>query len=246
MTDHLLVDIYSGDGDFDLQKLADAGLPWAGVMLKVTQGTYYNGGAWLERMWPAAKRCAGDRYGLSWFRLPYLYIDIGIDGVAQADYFLKRLAAVGGIGYGDACVVIDVERGGQRVPITKQRMIDVGAPCVAKLHQELGLQVVCYGGQLLRENQVTINDLGCKYGWVALYGSTLPPKHYESIGCDLEHLFAWQYAGLAGDGHVDAFVRGYPNVSPAGKVDISALTIGGGGDNALDVIRGDMCVTQPG
>lgn len=242
VTDPLLVDIYAGDGDFAVEKLIAAGAPWHGVMLKITQGTYYSGGAWLEHNWPRARVAGGERYGVDWFRLGFLYVDIGLDGAAQADYYLKRLAQVGGAGHGDLCPVIDVERGGQHAQATKQRIIDVGAACAERLHAELGQDVICYGGELLRSTGVTIADLKCAYGWVARYDKELPAKQYESIGCDREHLFAWQYAGLAGDGHVDAFLRGYPNVTPAGKADISALELAGGGEAAIAAARA-MCVT---
>lgn len=244
MIDPLLVDIYAGDGDFDVEALAAAGLPWCGVMAKVTQGTYYNGGSWLVKMWPRIARVGGERYGKSWFRIPYLYVDIGRDGIEQADYFLRRLDYVGGIGHGDPFIAIDVERGGQRVPVTRQRMIDVGAACAGKLRSALGREAVCYGGELLRSNGVKIADLGCSLGWVARYSGSLPHEHYESIGCDLAHLLAWQYAGLAGDGHVDAFLKGYPNVTPAGKADISAITLGGGGDAALQALA-SRCSAAP-
>lgn len=242
--DSLLVDIYQGDGDFNVESLVAAGAPWCGVMAKVTQGTYYNGGEWLEKMWPRIRAAGGDRYGVDWFRCGFLYVDIALDGVKQAEYYLQRLSKVGGQGHGDLCPVIDVERGGQKVPPTHQRIIDVGAACADKLRAELGQDVICYGGELLRSTGVTIADLKCSYGWVGRYSADLPASHYESIGCDLEHLFAWQYAGLAGDGHVDAFLRGYPAVTPAGKADVSALLLAGGGPAAVAAARDRMCVAS--
>lgn len=238
MTDRLIVDIYEGDGDFDVKKLHDAGSGWIGVMLKVSQGTYYSAPAWLGKIWPRMQTC--ERYGASWFRIPYAYLDVGIDGVLQADFAMRQVELAGGLGKGDPFFVIDVERGGQRVAITKQRIIDVGAACVERLRSLTGKDVVCYGGQLLRETGVVLDDLKCDLGWVADYDALLPPIVYESIGCPLPHLFAWQYAGANGDGSESAKLVGYPHTTPAGNADISAVLLNGGGDHSVDALA-RMC-----
>ena len=48
MISPLIVDIYAGDlgGKPDIGALVDAGAPWHGLILKATEGTGYNGGAW--------------------------------------------------------------------------------------------------------------------------------------------------------------------------------------------------------
>lgn len=236
MSDSIAIDIFSGDGPFAVDKLQTAGQPWALGMAKVSQGNYYNGGAWLAAMWPLLARTP--RYGIDWFRLPYLYVDIGIDGAVQADYFLQQLEKVGGLGR-DPFIVIDVERGGQRTTPTKTRIVDVGSKCSAVLRDKTGRKIICYGGETLRENNVTITDLGCELGWVADYGSFLPAKQYESIGCDLAHLFAWQYGGKNGDGSESALINGYPHTTPAGNVDLSALTFAGGGAAAIAALAAE-------
>ena len=69
---------------------------------------------------------------------------------------------------------------------------------------------------------------------------TLQPHLYTSMGWDMASMFAWQYAG---DGV--AYLDGYPRLSPCGPEDISALMIAGGGDAALEHLRGGYWPTRP-
>jgi hypothetical protein len=225
--DPILVDLYAGDELFAIDRLIATGAPWCGAMLKVSQGTYYAAPAWLDAMWPRA-RAAGDRYGVSWFRIPYIYLDVSQDGAAQAAFALKQIDAAGGLDHGDPLVVIDVERGGQHPNATKAQIVDVGSKCAAMLRTRTGREVVCYGGDYLRSNGVTIDELGCDLGWVADYNANLPATQYESIGCPLERLLAWQYGGKNGDGSEAVGLQGYPHTTPAGNADLSALVIPGG------------------
>lgn len=236
MTSPLLVDIYAGDGDFNVQKLVDAGPPWHGVMAKVTQGNYYNGGSWFRRMWPRIREAGGVRYGVDWFRLGYHYFDVRIDPIAQAEHYLTTIELAGGWGEGDLWPCIDVERAGQRGDITAMTVIRQVKQWVTHVHKRTGMDVVLYGGSWLRDLGVK-DRMGCKYAWVARYTPTLPSRTYTSIGFDLPSLFAWQYAGLNGDGSVSGSLPGRPLTTPAGKADISVVTLEGGGYKALDAMR---------
>ena len=233
MTDRLAIDLYAGDGDFNFQAVVDAGPQWSLFALKLSQGTYYTGSPWAERMYPGARRALGDRYGVDGFRVPYHYLDVGVDGSAQASFFLKRLEACGGIGHGDPFVMLDVERSGQRRTMTRKQIVDCALAWVVATHAATGLRTVIYGGEYLRENGIKVAELGCEYAWVADYEAKLRPTHYTDLGVDIAHLVAWQYGGLEGDGHEEAHLEGYPSTSPAGPCDLSAITLAGGGEAAI-------------
>ncbi len=238
MSDKLIGDIYEGDGvEFTVEKVIAAGDPWIGMMVKVSQGNYYAAPKFFNNMWP---RCAnaGDRYGSTWFRIPYAYVDVAIDGALQADFAMKQLELAGGLGKGDPFFAIDVERGGQRAVVTKDRVVAAGAACSARLRALTGRKVVCYGGELLRSLGVTIDDLDCDLAWVADYDKFLPPTIYEPICGDLSRVFAWQYGGKNGDGTESVALVGYPHTSPAGNVDMSAVLINGGGDASTAYLAG--------
>ncbi len=235
-----MVDLYAEDTLTDFQKFADAGLPWCLIALKLTQGTQYNGGFWSARMWPRARTCWGDRYGKSGFRVPYHYLDAGVDGAAQAQYFLTHLERLGGIGYGDPFVMLDVERAGQRRTLSKQQVVDCAGAWTQSVRGALGLNIVCYGGEYLRELGIKIGEFGCEYAWVADYEATLRPTHYTALGVDVAHLIGWQYAGKESATHVEAHLAGYPWTTPAGTADISALRLPGGVDTLAN-----WCVRLP-
>jgi hypothetical protein len=102
---------------------------------------------------------------------------------------------------------------------------------VRTVKQKTGKEVILYGGSLLADLGIT-DHLGCSALWIARYTATLPQMVLDRIGWDRRELFGWQYAG---DG--EAYLADYPHESPIGKVDISALTIAGGGEAALDWAR---------
>lgn len=242
MTDHLAVDLYPGDGNYDLKKTADAGDQWSLFALKLSQGDYYGMTSWSKQMWPAARDAFGDRYGSRGFRVAYHYLDVGVDGELQANYFLRCLDAVGGVGYGDPFVMLDVERGSQRRPYTHDQIVTCAKAWHDKVHDLTGMRVVTYGGEYLRANGVKIAEFGSEYAWVADYEQELRPGHYLDLGVDLQHLLGWQYGGLEGDGHEEVHLKGYPWTSPAGLCDLSALTLAGGGEAAIAMLA-SWCVS---
>lgn len=239
--DHLAVDLYAGDGVKDLTKLV-ADPAYSLLALKLTQGNYYSGGDWALRMWASARSVAGDRYGKTWFRVAYHYLDVAVDGVVQANFFLSRLKAVGGMGYGDPFVMMDVERANQKATATRAQVIACAKAFRDRVHEVTGLIVVVYGGQYLRELGIKIAEFGCEYAWVADYEAKLRPTHYTDLGVDVAHLLGWQYGGVDGKGQEEVFLVGYPHTSPVGNVDLSAITLAGGGAAAIAMLA-SWCIS---
>lgn len=231
MTDPLIVDVYAGDGAKDWHALAAAGAPWHGVILKATQGLYYNGGSWFAPNWRTVRDAGSTRYGYDWFRGAYHYLDVRLPGAAQADYLLDTVARAGGWGHGDLWPMVDVERAGQRPTASAQQVIDCVQAFVDRVKQALGRETMLYGGSWLADLGIT-SKMGCARLAIARYTPTLPTYVYERIGWGRESVALWQYSG---DGV--AYLQGYPNEAPGcGKVDISALVLPGG----LDALRSDL------
>lgn len=233
----LLVDLYSEDvdGHPDIAKLVAAGLPWCGVDLKVSQGLYYSSGAWLKKYWPLARSLAGDRYGNTWFRGGYHYMqfDGNQPAIKQAQFFLKQIDLAGGWGPGDLGATVDVESANQPANVSPRMIIDYVSTFSLEILKQTGRRAFCYGGSYLRDKGIT-SHMECRAPWVACYESTLPPSVYQSIGWpDWKTVLAWQYAST--DGFTGP--AGYPKVSPCGHVDISTFLIEGGHDPALVWLR---------
>lgn len=229
MTDPLIVDVYEGDGRKDWTALAAAGPPWCGVILKATQGTYYSGGTWFPGQWrlvDLAGRHAA-RTPPEWIRGAYHYFDLRQDAAAQADHFVSALTRAGGIRQHDI-LAVDVERAGQREGLISRRVIDRVTEFADRVRAHTGKWMMLYGGSYLYE--LGIQDrMGCRYLWTARYTDTLPSVTYTRIGWDLAHLAMWQYCGVAGNGHAEAKLKGYPSSAPGcGAVDISAVVLPGG------------------
>jgi GH25 family lysozyme M1 (1,4-beta-N-acetylmuramidase) len=234
--DRIAVDLYAGDGDFDVTSLCG----WdrlALVMLKATQGNYYRNTAWFGRKWTAIG--ASDRCGDDVFRTPYHYFDLRVDAVAQADFHFDEVDRAGGWkAPGLIAPVVDVERGGQRVTPTRQLVVDGLSRYVERLKGHTGRTPIMYGGELLRALGVKAADVGMEHAWVACYEATLPTRVWSPIVPDVAHLFAWQGVGANGDGTIEGkWGGGYPLTTPAGNADISAITVDGGGDAAVRWMR---------
>lgn len=232
--DPLIVDLYSGDlaGTPAWAKLLAAGLPWAGALLKCSEGTYYNGGRWFSENWPEVRAVAeaAKRYGVDFFRLLYHYLRLNEDGAAQARFLYETVLAAGGFGSGDGPIVVDVERS-ENAGATLLDAETVTADFIAAIRQLAGRPVALYAGSFAIE-------LGMKglYGadalWIPRYSGLLDAE-YDELGVDLAHTLAWQFREAGGP----TYLQGYPAMSPIGDVDISALLIAGGGDAALQWLR---------
>ncbi len=220
--DPLIVDAYEGDGRKDWDVLAAAGAPWSGVILKATQGTYYNGGYWFAGNWPAVARAGANHGRELWQRWAYHYLDIRQDGAEQAQFFVRTVHAAGGLMSTDM-VMVDVERAGQRAGISVGQVIDCVQTFVAEIGRLTGHAVVLYGGSWLADMYISVR-MGCRYLAIARYTAMLPEFAYRRIGWDRESLALWQYCG---DG--ESHLANYPNAAPGcGKIDISALVLPGG------------------
>jgi GH25 family lysozyme M1 (1,4-beta-N-acetylmuramidase) len=240
MSDPLLLDLYPGDGLFHLEVVHNAGLPWFGAIGKATQGIRYRYDNWFGWFWKTMHGLS--RYGESWARGAYHYLEFGPSGRSQADAFLAAIDKAGGWGRGDIWPVVDVERGGQDPhELTRAIVEDTTAEFVGRVRDVAGRPVILYGGELVRSLGIT-SRMGCELVHVAHYDATLPPSTYEVMGFDLAHLFAWQGIGVEGGGKVSpAAERSWklPRTTPGGNADLSAVTIG------ADFVRERMFVTAP-
>ena len=223
--DPLIVDAYQLDGAKDWKALAAAGLPWIGARLKATQGTYYSAPSWFPGQLAELAMVATERNGVDWFFGAYHYLDIALDGEAQADFFLRQLSPVFMAKWdvpGLLPAMVDVERGGQRAPtLTRSRVEDVTNTFAARVLAVTGRAPTLYGGELLASLGIT-SHMGCSRLSIARYAPTLPHDVVTRIGWDAPD--EWQFCG---DG--EAYLPGYPTTAPGcGKIDISVLTSPGG------------------
>lgn len=222
--DPLIVDAYSRDlgGTLDLQKLAAAGEPWNGIILKASEGTSWGSGSWFTKYWPLAKSVAVDRFGKTWRRGAYHYAHFMEPPILQRDLYLGTIKAAGGFdAAGDFLPIIDVERA-DNPDCSANQIIDCVHTLADGIFDETGVRPILYGGSLLFDKGIK-DHMGCVKLWIARYAATLPRIVYERIGWDLEDVIMWQY-----DGDGEGYLVGYPTTSPIGKLDISA-DIGAGG-----------------
>lgn len=217
--DPLLVDAYELDGAKDWRALASAGLPWAGAILKATQGTYY-APSWYALEMAVLRTACPERNGSTWFFGAYHYLDMSLDGKAQADFFLRAIGETRIPGM--LWPMVDVERGGQRKQaLTKDHVEQVVGAFAMRMIAVTGRQPTLYGGELLASLGIT-SPMGCGRLAIARYAATLPHDVVTRIGWD--EPFLWQFCG---DG--ESYLPGYPRDAPGcGKIDISVLTAGGG------------------
>jgi GH25 family lysozyme M1 (1,4-beta-N-acetylmuramidase) len=243
--DPLIVDTYAGDGygGPDIQKLASAGPPWHGLILKATEGTGYPSKGspdreWFLDNWIRARVYAGSRYGVDWFRGAYHYLHIGIDPVQQADWFLSTVAEAGGWSSGDLWPMVDVEGADNPDSPGSAAIVSCVSAFTARVLARTGKHCTLYGNVYLAENGVA-DHMGCETLCIARDTETLPETIYQRIGWQLGDakptVLSWQ---LCGDGVV--YDPGYPTVTPMGKCDYSAIIVAGGGDAALAWIAAQL------
>jgi GH25 family lysozyme M1 (1,4-beta-N-acetylmuramidase) len=234
-----------GIGQDQINKLAAAGLPWIGMYLKATEGTYYPANRptdreWFLDNWMRVRVYAGVRYGKTWFRGAYHYLRCDEDGLAQADNFLALVDEAGGWGPGDLWPMIDVESAEQPATVSAQQIIDCGRAFTTKVKAVTGRRCTLYGNIYLFQNGIT-DHLGCDTLIVARYTADLPPVIYNRIGWSLANPAAWpSVVGWQLDGDGQEEVVGYPKDTPMGPCDYSAMIIGGGGQAAIDWIAANL------
>jgi GH25 family lysozyme M1 (1,4-beta-N-acetylmuramidase) len=209
VTDPLVCDVYEFDlgGRPNVAALKSAGPPWDGLVLKATEGTRYAATRWLSTYWSQAS--ALNRRGT------YLYVHFDQDPIAQAELYIRTMSAVGGLRSGDLPPMVDVERAGNSL-LDPHRIVDCVSKIAARLRSEYGVGPTLYGGELLRSLGVR-DHMGCDRLWIARYTATLPASTYRDMGWASP--FAWQY-----DGDGQSHLAGYPQTSPMGRCDISAMT----------------------
>ena len=229
VTAPLFVDVYPLDRPCDWKAFIAAGLPWAGAAFKLSQGLRYEYAEWAYKQRSAFVSHA--RYGQTLFDGLYHYLDFGADGRKQAEWAWHLCKLTGGELPGTLPLMVDAERGGQRVELTKAVVEDTIGAFAERYHELSGRRATLYGGELLRSVGAT-SRMGCGLSAVALYSDHLgaPGEGTEHFlartGTDLEHTLLWQYTAAEGKPTGPA---GYPTEAPGcGKVDISALVLPGG------------------
>ena len=215
---YLFVDLYSGDDG----RLVGGHPAWAqlastkgfvGAILKAWDGTQFNDGGWFGRNWPALRAAGAARYGTSWFRGAYLFLEFHQDGAAQADAYLRAVDAAGGWDVGDLLPIIDAEQGGVATPAvpatattrarparpahpnrsaTAQQVIDCVTACADRLRSQTGRRVLLYGRGAMRDLGIN-NRMGCDLVWNPSW--TPHPVRSGLEAWTLEEMVLWQYCG---------------------------------------------------
>lgn len=225
------VDLYPGDRPVDWPTYCASGYPWSFAIFKLSQGTRYGYATWA-RAQRTAYADAANRTWRTWYESYYHYLDFAVDGATQVDTFWRLMDQIGGEGPATWPAMLDAERGGQSVELTKTRVEAVIGAAAARYQQLSGRTATLYGGELLRSIGAT-SRYGCGRSAVALYTSELHGKGETTAqflartGTDLEHLALWQYASTEGG---TTPPTGYPTSAPGhvGNIDISALVLPGG------------------
>lgn len=251
---YLFIDLFSGDDERlvgkhpNWQVLANTE-GYVGAILKAWDGTRFNDGGWLQRHWPAVRDAGGNRYGDSWFRGAYLFLEFSQSGADQADAYLQAVDSAGGWDSGDILPIIDAEQGGEGRPATngkpavpahpnrsatKQQVIDCVTACANCIRDRTGRRVILYGRGVMRD--LGINDrMGCDLVWNPAYTSTMVRHGLEAWS--LEDIVLWQYCG---DGQ--AAISSLPHeIKEFGKVDISVF-VKGAQVPTLQMVRDSLLV----
>lgn len=233
MTSPLLIDLYPGDHRVDWGAYVAAGQPWCGAIFKASQGIRYSYLEWLTHNRNQLRDAGGPRLGIDLFDGMYHYLDLGVSGERQADYFWSNVEQSGGERDWTLPAMVDVERGGQGVKNpSKAQVEDCTRHFADRYHVLSGRAPTLYGGELLRSIGVD-NRLGCAYSAVALYGPRLASRGESTAsflartGTDLDHTMLWQYRGT--ESQTDG-PPGYPMSAPGTPyaIDINAVILPGG------------------
>lgn len=239
-------DVYALDdgGHPNIQALVDAGMPWSGLTLKASEGTYYPSSkqvAWFNTYWPLTKQIAerAHRYGQNFFRGAYQYFRVTESALEQVELYLRTIDGAGGWGAGDILPMVDLESAENPPVIAPQVVIDQVTKFADLMEQLHGRRPILYAGSYVRDLGIK-SHMGCAYLWTAAYGSTLPAHEYLDMGWRLDELLGWQYQGT--EGYTGP--KNYPQHCPIGPgpMDLSAITIENGAspDEQLQWIRDNL------
>lgn len=212
-----------GDGDF------------VGGILKATQGARYGYTQWFVDNFKRLRDAGGDRYGSSWFRGAYHYLEFLQDPVEQADYYLATIEKAGGWDAGCIVPIVDVEFGNERAAnrtATTQRIVDCTTAFASRVRKVTGRRVMLYGRGAMRDRSIT-SKMGCDLVWNAAYTATMVTNGLvgklpdgDRAPWTLDDIALWQFSG---DGVGDSRVHKIPLIVPGfghGKVDISVFVDG--------------------
>lgn len=204
-----------------------------GGFLKATQGVkgYSNDHGWFKKNWLMVKDAGAERYGDTWFRGAYAFLNLWQDGAAQADYYLEVIDNAGGWDTGDMIPMVDVELGndgtngkpiGENRGVGKQQIIDCTSACAQRLKEVTGRNVMLYGRGAMRDKGI-VDKMGCDCVFNPAYTHTLTMHGLEAWTID--YVVLWQYCG---DGKAAlADQEKFPRVIPGfGNADISVYIEG--------------------
>lgn len=179
-----------------------------GVIIKATQATNY-APAWFVKHWPRVRDVARARYGDTWFRGCYHFLDFRVDGTKQADFFLDHVERAGGWGDGDIHPIVDVELGGPNGSATAAQVIECTTAFARRVKERSGRKVILYGRGAMRD--LGIRDrMGCDAVWNPAYTREMVTNGLTPAW-SLDDVVLWQYAG---DGAGDASKHGLPLTIP--------------------------------
>lgn len=193
-----------------------------GVIIKATQGTreWYNDGGWFTRNWPRVAEAGGTRYGTTWLRGAYHFLNFWQDGKAQADAYLTAVESAGGWRDGDIVPIVDVEQGNERNPnrrATASQVQDCTTAWAESVKQRTGRRICLYGRGAMRELGIQ-SKMGCDVVWNPAYTAVMVTNGLFPAWT-LDDIALWQYCG-DGDAvfaKLPKFIKGFGD----GKVDIS-------------------------
>jgi lysozyme len=205
-----------------------------GVIIKATQGTSY-APAWFHEHWPRVRDVARARYGDTWFRGAYHYLEFLQDGAKQADFFLDAIDRAGGWGAGDIHPIVDVELGGpgaRNRDASAAQIIACTTAFARRVKDRTGRRVMLYGRGAMRDLGIN-SKMGCDVVWNPSYTRTMVTNGLSAW--KLDDVALWQYAG---DGAGDASVHGLPLSIPgfSSNMDLSVY-IDGDRKPTLDGLR---------
>lgn len=226
--DSLLIDIspWSPQRPADWRVLEQAGQPWVGGVLKVSEGRYaYDD--WFAPHWRALGAT-----GL--LRGCYAFLRLKDPAAPQAEALVRAVERAGGWGSNDLHPWLDVEWSRANDGVTREQIEDCVSTVAAEVGRLTGRDCTLYAGSWLRAMRVT-SRMGCRWLTYPAYTSSLMQEWYETIGWDRDSLIWWQFAGVDRDG-VHCELAGYPRTTPIGDADINVLTLPGGASRLLSLL----------
>lgn len=167
-----------------------------GVILKATEGLNY-APDWFVAHWSRVRDVARLRYGDTWFRGAYHYLDVRADGAAQADFYLAHVKRAGGFGAGDMRPIVDVELGGRNAGATAPQVLAATYAFTRRM-KEHGYDVILYGRGAMRDLGIA-DRMGCVAVWNPSYTRTMIMNGLTPAW-SVDDVVLWQYTdGTAGD-----------------------------------------------